>query len=140
MATAQQRYRGKHILFDVWGNMVGRCTNEKNPRYNGYGGRGIKVCERWRKFKNFEEDMLESYKKGLQLDRIDNDGDYCPENCKWSTPKEQSNNRRDNFNVTYNGLTMTIPRWARKLGIKRSTLGMRIYKYGWSIEKSLTTN
>lgn len=82
--------------------------------------------------------MYPTYKKGLTIDRIDNHGDYCPENCKWSTMKEQSNNRRTNHKITFKGLTLGITEWADKLGIKRTTLMMRLNSYGWSTERALT--
>ena len=81
----------------VWSAMVQRCTNPNNPQYKWYGARGIKVCEPWLKFDNFYADMGDR-PEGLEIDRIDNDGNYAPSNCKWSTRKEQMNNMRRNLN------------------------------------------
>lgn len=84
-------------LYGVWSAMKSRCYDPKNDRYHRYGGRGIKVRDRWLEdFQNFYEDMAPTFQPGLQLDRIDNDGDYCPENCHWVTPKENARNRSDN--------------------------------------------
>lgn len=85
-----------HKLYDRYDKMIQRCHNEKHPKYPYYGARGIKVCDRWREsFHNFLEDMESSFEKGLQLDRIDNDGNYEPDNCRWVTHSENMLNRRD---------------------------------------------
>lgn len=81
----------KHPVYRTWQSMLARCGN---PADKDYGGRGIKVCDRWKKFEAFRDDMLASWKKGLTLDRINNDGDYEPSNCRWATRAEQNIHRR----------------------------------------------
>lgn len=124
--------------YNSWNSMVRRCTDPKSSGYEYYGGRGIKVCDRWMKYDNFYKDMHPSYEEGLTIDRIDVNGDYEPSNCKWSSMKEQVINRRCTKMYTYNGETMTLMDWARKTGIKQQTLYSRINNYGYSIEKALT--
>jgi len=87
-------------LYSVYQNIKDRCNNPRNHAYKNYGGRGISVCEAWNTFEVFKKWALENgYKKGLSIDRIDNDGNYCPKNCRWATMKEQQNNRRNNRKV-----------------------------------------
>lgn len=115
-----------------------RCYNEKEYHYPDWGGRGIKICPEWNNdFFSFQKWALSNgYKDSLSIDRIDNDGDYSPDNCRWATPKEQSNNRCDNHYVTYKGTTYTITQLSELFGIQKSTLRFRIV-HGWSIEDAV---
>lgn len=127
-------------IYETWCRMINRCYNKSGKDWNIYGGRGIKVCDRWRySFENFFADMGSLYKKGLTIDRKNNDKDYKPENCRWATQKQQQRNRGNNHNITFNGKTQCIAAWAEELGIKISTLGMRLTTYGWSVKRALTT-
>lgn len=129
----------KTRAYQVYNNMIKRCTDPTYPQYKDYGGRGIKVCDRWLKsVAHFVEDMGER-PKGYTIERIDNDGNYTPENCKWITKKEQSYNRRNNRNITFGGKTQAITKWAKETGLGAMTIQCRIDRYGWSIEKALTT-
>ncbi len=121
----------------VWKNMIQRCTNTRCNQYGDYGGRGIKVCKRWLKFENFLEDM-DIRKKGLTLDRIDNDGDYCQENCRWVTRKQNNRNKRNNHLITHDGKTQCLKTWEEETGIHYVTILARL-RYGWSIAKTLMT-
>ena len=118
--------------------MKQRCDKEHNPFYERYGGRGISYDPRWSSFEEFLNDMESSWKKGTSLDRIDNNGNYCKENCRWADPVTQANNRRNRREFQYNGQTMTITEWSKVTGIKKSTLDMRLLAYNWPIEKALT--
>lgn len=118
--------------YSSWKSMRMRCGSEAYPAYPYYGGRGIKVCERWsNSFENFLEDMGPRPSHNHSLDRIDNDGDYTPENCRWATAEQQVNNRRNSLYVEYGGETLTIGQWALRLGKCRETLRERYHK-GWS--------
>lgn len=122
-------------LYNIWINMKSRCHNKNNKFYNRYGGRGIIICDEWKNsFINFYNWSIENgYMKNLTIDRINNDGNYEPNNCKWSNMKEQCNNRSSNINITYNDITGNIEFWAKKTNIQRQTLEYR-YKIGWNIE------
>jgi hypothetical protein len=127
-------------LHDSWAGMKQRCNNPNNPRYKCWGGRGISHCEEWVVFEKFKKDMGHSWKPGLQLDRKNNNGNYCKENCRWATPKEQSTNRRNTRLHKFNNMEMTLTDWAKYLNINKSTLSQRFYTYNWDIEKTLTYN
>ena len=121
--------------YRCWTSMRNRCFNRRNIAFHLYGGRGIKVCRRWSKFENFLFDMGEK-PIGLSLDRIDNNAGYSPENCKWSTVKEQQTNRTISRNIEFNGKKMCSIDWARSLGITLFALTERLRK--WPLEKALT--
>lgn len=124
--------------YNIWSNMKQRCINKNGRGYKNYGGRGIKVCDRWlNSFENFLEDMGERPVK-LTLDRIDNDGDYCKENCRWATRTTQNRNSRHCNKLTFNGETLTLREWSEKLDIKVCTLNYRVYVAKWDIKDVLT--
>jgi len=125
------------LVYICWCTMMQRCYNPNSTGYKYWGGRGIRVCERWHSFENFYEDMGDC-PSGMTLDRKDNDVDYCKENCRWATDEEQANNKSSNVWYEHDGLRKTISQWARHLGIRVGTLGMRLTS-GWSVERALTT-
>lgn len=117
--------------------MHNRVYNPNHNYFHVYGGRGIRVCQRWHDFENFVADMANSFSPELQLERIDNDGHYEPSNCRWATPREQSNNTRSNRLISWNDETHTLTEWSRILGINPHTINARL-RYGWSIERTFT--
>lgn len=102
-------------IYNSWCHMRRRCNDPKNQDYYNYGARGIKVCERWESFSNFVEDMYSTWQEGLSLDRIDNDGSYNPENCKWSCRADQNTNRRNTNWITIDERTQSMSAWLREL-------------------------
>lgn len=125
----------KTRMYQLWAGMKARCYRKTSPDYPQWGGRGISVCPQWRdSFEQFLADMGDR-PKGATLDRIDNDGNYEPGNCRWASRKEQNRNRRDNLQLTMNGETRCVNEWAEHLGIDASTFRARIRR-GWSIEKA----
>jgi hypothetical protein len=134
--------KSKTRIYHIWRDMRERCTNPKRKQYKYYGARGIKVCEEWdgsNKFINFYRWSLENgYKEDLTIDRIDNNGNYCPENCRWVDMKTQLNNKRDNRFIYYNGQIKTLAQWSEELNISYGTLLSRLIR-GQSVEKAFTT-
>ncbi len=124
-------------IYRVWHQMRQRCENKNNQMYAAYGGRGIKVCKRWQQFENFFSDMGEPPFKAY-LDRINNDGDYKPSNCRWITSAQSARNTTRNVMLTHKGMTMCLSDWAIHTGISRATLNGRLTK-GWNIDKLLDT-
>lgn len=123
--------------YNSWASMVQRCTDPNYHSFSKYGGRGVRVCDRWRTFVNFLADMGER-PDGATLDRIDNDGDYEPGNCRWATPRQQSNNRRNTLMLTFRGETRPLTEWAEITGIRRHTIWERVHNMGWTAEKALS--
>lgn len=124
--------------FRIHHGMMNRCYLKSEKHYSSYGGRGIVVCDRWHDFKNFLEDMGRRPSRNHSLDRIDNNGNYEKDNCRWATRIEQANNTRRNRFLEFNGENLTIANWARKLNIPDNILSYRLSK-GWSAEDTLTT-
>lgn len=128
-------------MYRIWSDMKSRCNNQNRPKYARYGGRGITVCSEWMSdFQAFYNWAMENgYQDDLSIDRIDNDGNYCPENCRWITMREQAANKSTNHYITHEGMTLTMTEWARRIGIPREVLKDRICRYGWEHERALTT-
>lgn len=125
--------------YKIWVAIKDRTTKEHNKSYASYGGRGIDICERWRNsFQAFIDDVGRRPEKSLTLDRIDNNGNYEPGNCRWATRKTQSSNRRVTLKLTWNNETLSIADWAAKTGMSYRCLYSRIHK-GWSTERAMTT-
>lgn len=133
--------RTSHPLYITWSGMRARCNIESCTSYPLYGGRGIYVCERWDNledgFENFIEDMGEK-PSGTSIDRIDNDGPYSPENCRWATATEQNNNRKNNFILEHDGVKRTAAEWGRISGVDPSVIRGRL-KMGWSVPEAIFT-
>lgn len=136
----------KTPLYKAWCNMKMRCTNPNYTDYYDYGGRGISVCEEWQSFDNFKEwafkngykDEKKNGKNLLSLDRIDVNGNYCPENCRWATYSQQANNKRNTRRFYFDGQYLTAREWSVITGINYGTLVRRLHKPSWTIERALT--
>ena len=139
--TSRTHGFSKEPLYRIWLKMKERCYNPHNKSYKDYGGRGITICSSWLSdYTSFREWALENgYQKGLEIDRIDNDSEYSPINCRWANRKIQANNRRTNRFLDFNGQRKTIAQWSDISGISQSLIKARIDKLGWSITKALST-
>lgn len=122
-----------------WRQMMSRCYSPDDPAYPDYGGRGIKVCERWRDLAIFVEELPQGYFPGAEMDRIDNDGDYEPGNIRWVTRQQNTDNRRSGHRLTYKRRTQSLTKWAEETGINLGTLWTRVNEFGWSAKDALTT-
>jgi hypothetical protein len=127
----------RHPLYKTWAEMRYRCENPAKHNYRHYGGRGIKVCERWQEFPNFVADMG-GRPQGATLDRIDLNGDYEPSNCRWATKTQQMRNMTTNRILTFNDQSKTLAEWSEITGLKVATIWARLELYGWTVEKALT--
>lgn len=125
------------ITYNSWASIKNRCNNPNDTHFSDYGGRGIKVCDRWlgeHGFENFLADMGERLSKDYSIDSIDVNGDYCPENCRWATSKEQANNKRNNLIIEHEGEIRTLPEWCDYFGVDITRARKRYYR-GLPFEK-----
>ncbi len=133
------KYRKKKYtgIYGSWYAMKQRIGNPNHSAYHNYGGRGLTYDPIWKSFTEFEKDMGDTYKKGFTLERIDNNGNYCKENCRWATRKDQCNNMRKNVIIEYKGIKLTSSQWAEKLGLKEATFKYRRLR-GWTLERMMS--
>lgn len=126
-------------VYRIYAKIKRRCFVEDEPAYPNYGGRGITMCDEWKNsFESFSKwAYANGYRDDLTIDRIDNDGDYCPENCQWADRYSQANNKRNNHLYTYQGKTQTLPVWCREMDVPYKRAWYRLSK-GWTIEEALT--
>lgn len=130
----------EYRLYGIWEQMRNRCYRKSVLHYSDYGGRGIIVCDEWKNsYESFRDwALVNGYQDNLSIDRINNDGNYEPDNCRWVSAAQQANNRRSNRLITYNGETHNVSEWAKILNKNPKSLYSRIYA-GWDLEKVLTT-
>jgi hypothetical protein len=137
-ASNAKHYLSRSREYRIWTGMKSRCYSKSRNCYANYGARGIKVCERWlNSFENFLADMGPRPSPKHSIDRIDNDGDYSPSNCRWATPKQQLRNTRTNRILVFRGKSLSVAQWAEDTGLSTNTLHERLLR-GWSVEKTLT--
>lgn len=126
--------------YRIWSGMRGRCLDASDKDFHKYGGRGITVCKAWRdSFEAFWRDMRRTYRDSLSLDRVNNNGPYSKANCRWATQEQQHNNRRDNVFIRAPEGRVTISQAAKARGMQPQTLCARLTRYGWSLERALST-
>lgn len=142
---ANTKHGGTHDrLFKIWTSMRSRCRDKNHPAYKWYGGKGVTVCDEWQDYQTFKKWAYENgYDEKARMhdcsiDRIDPNGNYCPENCRWADIQTQAENKTAIRLYEFNGERHTVSEWARRYGIKKSTLSWRLVKLGWPIEKALT--
>lgn len=124
-------------LYNVWNSMIQRCTNPNSKSYPDYGGRGIKVCEEWHSFDTFQKWAWDhGYGENVEIDRIDNDGDYCPGNCRWITRVKNARNKSNNKIITYNGESKTLSEWAAHFGVNYKNLSRNLNK-GYTLDEAV---
>jgi hypothetical protein len=129
------RHGGRHTAeYNIWNLMRDRCVNPKSAAYSDYGGRGISVCERWNSFVGFIEDMGKRPSSKHTIDRVDNNGNYCAENCEWRTRLHQSRNRRNVRMLAFRGEIMCLSEWCEKLKIDYSATRQKLKRRNWSMD------
>ena len=144
LKNGKEHSRHKHGLcgtpiYVKWYSIKARCYNKNNDSYKNYGARGITVCDKWLNFEGFYDDMFPTYKQGLTIERMDNNGNYCWSNCKWIPNNEQSRNRHNVTLYEYEDKKLNIAEWEKEFGFKKNTLRIRIKNLGWpkAIEKQI---
>ena len=125
--------------YHIWKHMRDRCLNPRSKRFSDYGGRGIGICDRWSTFEEFITDMGLRPSPKHTIERIDNDGNYAPANCRWAHCSEQARNTRRNVNLTLNGETRCLSEWACAYGLPPKLVSERIGRLGWTLERALST-
>ncbi len=132
------RKQKRELLYDVWSQMRQRCENPKNVAYARYGGRGITVCERWQTYENFKADIGSRPPGDMSVERIDNDGDYEPSNCRWATRLEQNSNKRNCiYIVELDGERITLSEACRRRGFCYRAVVKRVKQYGWPMDLAI---
>ena len=128
-------------IYAVWLEMKRRCLNKNNHKYSSYGGRGISICSEWvSSFISFYNwSVNNGWQQGLQIDRINNNGNYEPSNCRWATQKEQARNKRSNIVIEYNNQSLPLCDWCEKLGLYYKTINKRISRMGWTAKEAFET-
>lgn len=127
-------------LYKSWADMISRTTRPTDPEFHNYGGRGITACPQWiQSFEAFARDMGPTYREGLTLERVDVNGPYSPENCSWATRKAQARNKRSTVRVEFRGAVKPLIEWCELLGLAYQATYYRIHRYGWSVDRALTT-
>lgn len=129
--------RLKTRTYNIWKGIRVRCFNKNHHTYKNYGGRGVSVCSEWKSFEKFFNDMKEC-PIGYQIDRIDNNGNYCKENCRWVSRKTNCRNKRTSVLLTFNNKTKTITDWAEELQMSPDLISDRLRLLKWPVEKALT--
>lgn len=121
--------------YKSWESMMARCYNPRSANYDDYGGRGVQVCDRWKNFALFLEDMGARPPR-TSLGRIDTNGDYEPSNCRWETAEQQQNNKRNNRTISIDGQSLTYSQWERRMGLRRRTISQRLF-LGWDERRAV---
>lgn len=138
--TYSTQPKSKTVEYLTWLSMKARCNTPTATGYKNYGGRGIKVCDRWnRSFDNFLVDMGRRPDGGYSIERLNHNDNYTPENCKWILMTEQGKNKSNNRLITYGGKTQIISLWARELGMSHQTLTNRLNLYRWPVSRAFET-
>lgn len=141
--TSERNYKHGHYgerIYNIWSKMLSRCEKKYETSYLRYGGKGITVCEEWKDFTNFYNWAINNgYSDDLTIDRIDNRKNYCPENCRWASYKQQARNQTSNVIVEYNGESKTLSEWAELFSLPYKTVHLRYRRYNWDISKTLNT-